>query len=431
MRVALFVILPYPSHYNLCFNLAQELKKRNYKVIYTGLPHLKNHVEQQGFLFYVLRYATEYRVRTFRGFLGFFLRSLLDKKDVIRRYREWYESIIEIRKAYEYTKPDIIFIDGNISFYYLCLAKYEKPIIILGTTFSTKKTIGVPPLNSLHVPKKTILSKILCEFLWMKHSTLRRIQSFKKKIVYLNRDEIFFWKRLCRKLNLDWDSVFDRKTLFYRSLKDVPIIIPAPKDIEFDFRSRPNEFYLNLPIDRKEEVFFSERYLRVREQIETAKKDTEAKVAYCAFGTLSLNDSKQVLNFFNKLTTAVSQQNEWLLVISVGRINFECKTQNNIFLIDRVPQLDILDLSDVMITHGGLNSVKECLQKNVPMLIYPLNMKVDQPGNATRIYKAGYGLFGKIEKDTSKDVLRKLNIVSKMKKNMKYKEQEFDIDQHF
>jgi zeaxanthin glucosyltransferase len=53
-----------------------------------------------------------------------------------------------------------------------------------------------------------------------------------------------------------------------------------------------------------------------------------------------------------------------------------------------------------MINHGGMGSIKECLQANVKMLSYPLNPKTDQKGNAVRVKALGFGLKGDIKKDS-------------------------------
>jgi UDP:flavonoid glycosyltransferase YjiC (YdhE family) len=58
-------------------------------------------------------------------------------------------------------------------------------------------------------------------------------------------------------------------------------------------------------------------------------------------------------------------------------------------IVERAPQLEILRRASLMITHGGLGSVKECAALGVPMLVFPL--KDDQPGNAARVEARGLG----------------------------------------
>lgn len=55
-----------------------------------------------------------------------------------------------------------------------------------------------------------------------------------------------------------------------------------------------------------------------------------------------------------------------------------------IFIIyEFAPQLSILDKADLVITHGGHATIKECIKFAVPMIVLPCSY--DQRGNAARI----------------------------------------------
>jgi zeaxanthin glucosyltransferase len=54
------------------------------------------------------------------------------------------------------------------------------------------------------------------------------------------------------------------------------------------------------------------------------------------------------------------------------------------------PQLALLDRAAVMVTHGGANSVAECLMRGVPPLVIPLGY--DQPLHACLVERAGAGI---------------------------------------
>jgi len=62
-----------------------------------------------------------------------------------------------------------------------------------------------------------------------------------------------------------------------------------------------------------------------------------------------------------------------------------------------------------MINHGGINTIKECIHENVPMLTYPLSPEWDQPGNAARVVYHQLGLMGNIRRDTVKKMNVKLH----------------------
>lgn len=409
MKTVLFIILPYPSHYNASFGLAQEYQCANFRVVFTGYPHLRDHVEQQGYEFCHMHYTHEYQIRSIKGFISSFLLSLLDKKAVIKRYREWYRSVIEVKKLCAYYTPEQIFIDAHLSHYYLYLIDYQKCITVISTKLSTRRSPGLPPLNSFHVPKDTAWSRWFSEWLWVKYTGSVMLRDFIKRVAFLNRDERYFQRRLCRKLGLRWNDVFERQNTFFLGLKNVPTIILGDERLEFVQKKRfPEVTYRHWPIQRNETAYWSDEYRTVREKILTLKSQTDYRIVYCSFGSLGGLNRKRVLSFFPKLVAAVRGETI-ILVIATGGLPFTTDANSDlIFILPRVPQLDMLSLSDLMITHGGHNSVKECLQAGVPMLVYPLNLRVDQPGNAVRVYQAGYGWFGKVDRDGPAEIRRKI-----------------------
>lgn len=128
-------------------------------------------------------------------------------------------------------------------------------------------------------------------------------------------------------------------------------------------------------------------------------------------GTLGGNFLKRARLLLQKIIEAFGNEPNVELVIVSGNIPLPPSQYNNVHIFDKVPQLDILKHANVMINHGGLNSISECIHAGVPMLIYPLIRKCDHHGNAARVVANGFGLGGNISNDTPKDIKKKVDTI--------------------
>ncbi|MCC5894515.1 MAG: hypothetical protein JJU16_03565 [Alkalibacterium sp.] len=93
-------------------------------------------------------------------------------------------------------------------------------------------------------------------------------------------------------------------------------------------------------------------------------------IIYCAMGTLLPRFLKKV---YQKCIDAFADK-ECSLILSVGEELNEDDFEgvgDNIYIYSKVPQVDVLNQSDVFITHGGMNSANEGLSCGVPMVVHP------------------------------------------------------------
>ncbi len=406
-------MLPFPSHYMACFGYANDWKQKGWNVVFTGQPHLRQIVENEGFCFLEIDYTVEYRVKTFKAFLGLFIRAILDKKDLKVRFKNWYYTVQSIKNTVAQHKPALIFIDDHLSYYCLYLSDCKTPIWIVNTKLSTQKSVGMPPLNSTYIPIDSLRSRLWCEVLWAVHLLKRRWKALVKHWTFAGRDEAYFQQWYAKKRHAE--GMIDKQNGLYDGIKNVPKIILAPKELEFEQKKiTQNETYINLKIERDETNLMTNEYLVVREKVLMLKQQPNKKVLYAAFGTLSNDNQKPLLVFLPKLIQAIAQNPDWYLVLSVGGLAMQLSEKENVMCLPFVPQLDTLTWADAMITHGGLGSVKEALQAGVPMLVYPLNTRMDMCGNGARIESKGWGLLGNMYHDTPKQITEKIRCVLKI-----------------
>ena len=141
-------------------------------------------------------------------------------------------------------------------------------------------------------------------------------------------------------------------------------------------------------------------------------------VVYISLGTVL----KGPVSFFQNCAEAF--RNESIdVIISVGQAFDSGKLKNipsNVHIYKSVPQIDVLKMTDVFVTHGGMNSVSEALVCGTPMVVIPFVS--DQPVNARCIERLGVGKrleYSKVNANTLKrtvlsvasDISIKINLV--------------------
>jgi MGT family glycosyltransferase len=107
-----------------------------------------------------------------------------------------------------------------------------------------------------------------------------------------------------------------------------------------------------------------------------------------SFGTIFINQPA-----FYRRAVAASRGQPWQLVIRVGpgfdRSSMTDAPENVLFVTEQ-PLLRLLDRASAMISHAGVNSCVEALERGVPVVLAPV--AVDQRDAAERVVRAGAGL---------------------------------------
>jgi zeaxanthin glucosyltransferase len=150
--------------------------------------------------------------------------------------------------------------------------------------------------------------------------------------------------------------------------------------------------------------------------------DGNKPLIYCSLGTVRCLTNKDYARFCRIVMEAavLNPMHQW--IVSIGEwIPWEDVTcaPPNVIIVRNAPQLQILEKATIMITHGGGNTVKECLFFGVPMILFPLEF--DNPGNAARAVAHGVGVIGG---DIRTICARTLNsLVSQIEKDAFYRMQ--------
>lgn len=199
-------------------------------------------------------------------------------------------------------------------------------------------------------------------------------------------------------LNPTLVSQFENTPLFNNNpaLAQVPELILCPGEFDFPQSRRPGKgvrYYLGTGVDlqRKEDDPFD--WQRV---------DPAKRLIHCSLGSQPQN-LVGAKRFFQVIIDAVSELDDCQLVVATGA-HFANDFPNipaNVLVRPRVPFLQIVKKADVLITHGGLNTVKEALLLGTPMIVFPASN--DMPMNAARVAYHGLGLTGNMTTVTAEE----------------------------
>jgi len=166
---------------------------------------------------------------------------------------------------------------------------------------------------------------------------------------------------------------------------DVPLseMVLCPRELEI-----PGETRLLTNRSYGEPAIFRKRPLTA---FPWSHIDSGKPLVYCCFGT-QLRSYPAVRGVLASVVEAFKHLPSYQLVVTTGNLTpGKCfnEVPANVMMVRSVPQLEILNRASLMITHGGLGSIKEAVLAGVPMLVIPFH--VDQPKNGSRVQHHGLG----------------------------------------
>jgi UDP:flavonoid glycosyltransferase YjiC (YdhE family) len=127
------------------------------------------------------------------------------------------------------------------------------------------------------------------------------------------------------------------------------------------------------------------------------------KLIYLGFGSAFSSD----LDLLRRLVGAVELRPDWKLIISLSdRVAGADlgELPEGAHALPWVPQLEVLRHADGCVTHGGINTIDECVLGLVPMLVY-CGFETDMAGNTARVVHHGIGIAGDRDRDGTEDLV--------------------------
>jgi UDP:flavonoid glycosyltransferase YjiC (YdhE family) len=119
---------------------------------------------------------------------------------------------------------------------------------------------------------------------------------------------------------------------------------------------------------------------------DSTESDERRPLVYLSLGSLGSAD----VDLMQRLIDTLADHEAIEVVVSLGPQHERLEVPVHVHAREFLPQTSILDQASAVITHGGNNTVTECLHFGCPMIVLPLFW--DQYDNAQRVQETGFGL---------------------------------------
>lgn len=399
MTTILFVILDTASHLNASFKMAHAFKSRNHQIVYLGKPSSEKKIKQQGFDFLVR--SENFQPEIIAG-------KVENTEDVKAIMEDNFLKKNLFDQAISLIKPGLVLLDTSLIYYTLHLQHRNIPIITVSTKVCQDKTEFIPPFQSGYVPhKRNLLTWLKVECIWTIHLLRKQWRNYRDNSSPVQISWFYLVKKYLRQTYPKIDIRINVKRSSHFGLKDIPELILSPRHFDFHRSIPKNQMYMGpiVDVNRKEDP-------NEIAQIDKILSATD-KTVYCAMGSYDTRYRIDRARFFVKLINIFLLRKSWRLVLSLGKDLHPSgftSVPDNVFLFQTVPQLHVIKQADMVICHGGMQTVTECILLETPILVFPLNKKLDQPGNAARVVYHKIGLRGNFKRDKQKVIEDKIDM---------------------
>lgn len=355
--------------------LAADLKDRGHSIIYMGLEDSKAYIESHGFDFVPVftRYFPEGFLREQKKIAvqEYGIRYFEMIKKSALQFKAFFESLLGGDAAEELL--GILRLKNVELMIYASGSPGIEWIAILASSIGIKgvyhhdmivpnEDLGNPPKISTYIPSATLRSSIRIYLLWRYYHFLHFGVKFIES-AYLALNGIYL-RNFSKKLSRFYKCRMTKSRSRRRGdrLFILPELVSFPVSFEFPGAVKPGSYYIGTSI-----------YLKRNEpEFPWAALNDQLPLIYCSVGAVFSYNKKKMQRYLDVLinTARFLEDRQWVFAVgpevetdSLGKI------PNNVLLVRHAPQLQLLRRATVAVTHGGANTVKECMFFGVPMVV--------------------------------------------------------------
>ena len=409
----LFDIYPAIGHLNASFTLANKWLEKQHRVVYCVVEaEHKKRIEDKGFECVMLDYPLESDKQELRVKGPHFILECLISAFTQKREHDFFRKIANWEKKITELSPDRVYMDAQCAMHVALYHKLGIPVISVETMPLSLYDPWVPPFTSGLIPKQTSISKLRICFAWERIVIARMLRNLFFSMLLFKQDYFSLYKKLFIKYGFPFEDNIDWRRPFIVGIKGIEILSMTPASIDFPRKYPPKCQYAPSRVDlKREENMLNKRYLRVMEDVCLLKQQRpDTKIIYC-FSSTVMGFEKRSKIIFKKIRDICLRNPQFVFILSVGKYHntsYLLPCPSNMYVFQHLPQLHLLSYCDLMVTLGGMNSIAECIEKEVPMLVCPLSLKSDQLGNSARVVYHGLGLRAHIKWDSSRKIEKRI-----------------------
>jgi zeaxanthin glucosyltransferase len=399
MKTILFELFPAKSHHLMAFKKAKLLSNAGYRVVFGSLPIMRELIELHGFDYcYVpIWIVPPLEQKVYMEKKGISLPSKNERIDeVVENLEIFNQQIARI-------KPDIVLIDRHL--------------IIINALFYKNMGIPVAYVCAMPDPERRNIccsfrfSKKYTSYLWFSDYLKLKLKIFKYQLTYPDINDLLIYRKFAEEFGFDPKEILIPNDFSGYHMQTTPRIVLSATDLDFQRPEIKGVFnigpLIDLPVNDNQSTD-DNRYEAMKKILTKGK----SSVVYCSLGMLVDFCTKQKISLYRKIKEVALLDHDDYFVICTGD---DLDNSNllplppNLFVFKNLPQKDMLKHCSIMINHGGLNSITECIFNEVPVIAYPPSQMADHSSNSAKLVYHGLGLRGKIWRDSPKAILKKIN----------------------
>jgi zeaxanthin glucosyltransferase len=313
-------------------------------------------------------------------------------------------------------QPDLLIIDCELHAAIVTAETLDVPVVLASAWFTIFRHPGIPPLEFRALPASGASGRLWLRLLWVRSflgglmlEWKRRfsIEGLRARLSPVPWSSLFIddIRSVARARGFDLRECARTNWLRPLTYPNIPTLCFNLREVDFPHEPHVHLHYVGPMIARHRVEVRSagmsgqawERFLAPRG---TGKEGRP--LVYCSLGSHWSVDQ----DFLGRVVDVFRRRPEWDLVLGLGAKLDPAALgpiPDNALILPWAPQLQVLEIADAAIVHGGNTSLNECLAFAVPMLVYSTE-HVDQNGCAARTGYHGLGLVGDRRRDTSADI---------------------------